>query len=310
MTSLITSNVILIIFYYLNRWWLIPQFLAKKKTWLYVLAVTLYFVAYMVLLFQIFIHAEETRNYILGQLKKNPKFQVSYRYFWPGPVTLFMLTFIVSSSSKVIAQWFQAEEHRLEITRQQLQTELSLIKSQVNPHFLFNTLNSIYTLAVTNSDKTPDAVMKLSRIMRYTLEESQNDEVALADEIDFARSYIDLQKMRLTDMVHINFATTGDTDNVIIAPLLFIPFIENAFKYGISTHHPSSINIHVEVKDNHEVLFTCVNDVVPAAFYKHEGTGTGIINTQRRLDMLYPNRYNLIIESDPQQYKVLLTLNI
>lgn len=306
--SLISSNIVLIIFYYLNRWWLIPNLLAKKKTLLYILSVIGYLVLYLTILYFIFINAPETQKFIHDQLIKNPKFKISFRFFWPGPVTLFLLTFVVSSSSKVIAQWFQAEEHKQEITRQQLQTELSLLKSQVNPHFLFNTLNSIYSLSVTNSDKTSDAVMKLSRIMRYTLEESQNDEVPLADEIEFARSYIDLQQLRLTDKVHISFTTNGETDNVIIAPLLFIPFIENAFKYGISAHHSSAIDIQLQVS-NHQVIFTCVNDLVPAA-HKHESTGTGISNTQRRLDMLYPGKHSLTIESNTQQYKVLLILNV
>lgn len=306
--SLICSNILLIIFYYLNRWWFIPRLLANKKTFWYILSQVGYLALYMGILYIIFINAPETKKFIAEQLQKNPKFKLSLRFFWPGPVTLFLLTFVLSSSSKVIAQWFLAEENRMEITKQQLQTELSLLKSQVNPHFLFNTLNSIYSLSVTNSDKTSDAVMKLSRIMRYTLEESQNDEVPLQDEIDFAKSYIDLQQLRLTDKVHISFTTTGETENVIIAPLLFIPFIENAFKYGISTHHPSSIDIQLNVVNN-VVTLTCVNDVVPAAS-KHEGTGTGILNAQRRLDLLYPGKHTLTIESNSQQYKVLLTINV
>jgi sensor histidine kinase YesM len=310
---LISSNVMLIIFYYLNRWWLIPKLLAKKKTLLYILTIVVYLFIYLALLFLLFKYSAETKQYVQAQLLKNPKFKPqSSRYFltgfWAGPITLFMLAFLISSSSKVIAQWFLAEETRQEITKQQLQTELSLLKSQVNPHFLFNTLNSIYSLAVTNSDKTPDAVMKLSRIMRYTLEESQNDEVPLADELEFIRSYIDLQKMRLTDIVNIRFTTEGITDGVIIAPLLFIPFIENAFKYGISTHHPSAIVIHIQVVNGH-AIFTCVNDLVPAA-HKHESTGTGIINTKRRLELLYPSRHILTIESNDSQYKVLLTINL
>jgi sensor histidine kinase YesM len=304
---LIFSNVILIVFYYFNRWWLIPNILARKKTMLYIALVIVYLLIYLSVLHYIFIHSAETRQYIQAQLQKNPRFVFKSRFFAPGPLTLFLLTFVISSSSKVISQWFHAEETRQEITKQQLQTELSLLKSQVNPHFLFNTLNSIYSLSITNSDRTSDAVMKLSRIMRYTLEESKNDEVPLPDEIEFVRSYIDLQKIRLTDIVSIRFITEGPVENVVIAPLLFIPFIENAFKYGISAHHPSSIDIHIQVEP-HQLLFTCVNDIVPAA-HKHEGTGTGIVNTRRRLELLYPNKHILTIESDTRQYKVLLKLN-
>jgi hypothetical protein len=312
-TSLISSNVILIIFYYLNRWVLIPKLLAKKKTLFYIFTVVIYLFIYLAVLFFIFKYSAETKQFVQAQLLKNPKFKPqSSRFFWTGfwagPMTLFMLAFLISSSSKVIAQWFLAEETRQEISKQQLQTELSLLKSQVNPHFLFNTLNSIYSLAVTNSDKTPDAVMKLSRIMRYTLEESQNDEVPLADEIEFIRSYIDLQQMRLTNIVSVSFTTEGTTDGVIIAPLLFIPFIENAFKYGISTHHPSAITIHLQVVNGH-VIFTCVNDLVPVV-HKQDSTGTGIVNTRRRLELLYPAKHILTIEPNTSQYKVLLTINL
>lgn len=305
---LISSNIILIVFYYFNRWWLIPNLLAKKQTLVYIIAVIIYLLLYLGTMYFIFVDSPETKQWVHAQMLKNPRFKFNPRFFSAGPLTLFLLTFIISSSSKVIAQWFYAEETRQEITKQQLQTELSLLKSQVNPHFLFNTLNSIYSLSVTNNEKTSDAVMKLSRIMRYTLEESKHDEVPLADEIEFIRSYIDLQKIRLTDMVSIDFTTCGPVENVVIAPLLFIPFIENAFKYGISTHHPSAIAIHLEVQQN-KLTFTCINDVVPVQ-HKHESTGTGIVNTKRRLELLYPLKHTLTIESNPRQYKVLLHLNL
>ncbi|WP_147313916.1 sensor histidine kinase [Deminuibacter soli] len=305
---LISSNIILITFYYLNRWWLIPRLLARKQTLVYIAAVIAYLLLYLGVMFFIFVDSPETKAWLLSQLQKNPNFKFKPRFFGPGPLTLFLLTFIISSSSKVIAQWFYAEETRQEITKQQLQTELSLLKSQVNPHFLFNTLNSIYSLSITNSEKTSDAVMKLSRIMRYTLEESKNDEVPLADEIEFIRSYIDLQKIRLTDMVRIDFTTEGELENTLISPLLFIPFIENAFKYGISTHHPSHISIFIAVQQ-HELIFTCVNDIVPVSL-KHESTGTGIVNTRRRLELLYPGKHTLSIESNTRQYNVLLRLNM
>lgn len=305
---LISSNIILITFYYLNRWWLIPRLLANKHTLIYIAAVIAYLLLYLGVMFFIFVDSPETKQWLLTMLQKNPDYKFKPRFFSAGPLTLFLLTFIISSSSKVISQWFYAEETRQEITKQQLQTELSLLKSQVNPHFLFNTLNSIYSLSVTNSEKTSDAVMKLSRIMRYTLEESKNDEVPLGDEIEFIRSYIDLQKIRLTDMVRIDFTTDGIADNVIIAPLLFIPFIENAFKYGISTHHPSHIIITIAIQHN-ELIFTCVNDQVPVS-HKHESTGTGIVNTRRRLELLYPGKHTLSIESNTRQYNVLLRLNL
>lgn len=229
-------------------------------------------------------------------------------FFSSGPMTLFLLAFVISTGSKVISEWFSAEEVKEEIERQQLQTELSLLKSQVNPHFLFNTLNSIYSLSISNNKKSSDAVMKLSRIMRYTLEESQKDFVTLQQEIDFINSYIELQKLRLTDKIQIQFTTCGNIDNVFIAPLLFIPFIENAFKYGISTHHTSDIFVQLKA-DNNMIEFKCRNYCFPSVKGEVKGTGTGIINTRRRLELLYP-KHELNIHSTEQQFEVALILNL
>jgi LytS/YehU family sensor histidine kinase len=151
--------------------------------------------------------------------------------------------------------------------------------------------------------------MKLSRIMRYTLEESQTDFVSLQQEIEFINSYIELQKIRLTDKVDIKFETCGNTGDVKIAPLLFIPFIENAFKYGISTHVSSSILVQLKVADN-ILTFICRNDSFPHAAGKQESTGTGIINTQRRLELLYNKKYELLIQEANNQYNVHLTINL
>lgn len=305
--SLVSCNAMLIIFYYFNKLWLIPNILAKKKTWLYILCVLVYLAIYLFILYSIFINSHETQQFIAQMKQKGRDFKP--RFFYIGPLSLFLFTLVISAGSTILSQWFSAEETREEISRQQLQTELSLLKSQVNPHFLFNTLNSIYSLSLTNNtDKTSDAVLKLSRIMRYTLEESKNDEVSLENEIEFIKSYIDLQKIRITDNVQINFAVKGETDNVVIAPLLFIPFIENAFKYGISTHHPSTITTQINITGN-MLIFTCVNDVFPSSLQKHEGTGTGIQNTRRRLELLYPEKHSLTIESNSHLYKVQLELN-
>ena len=306
--SFIASNTFLICFYYLNSWIFIPSILARKKIGLYVLIVLGCFFLYLTMLYQIAIHSEETKAFLNSNFAKKSYYKGPF-FFSGGAMTLFLLAFVVSSGSKVIEQWFSAEEIKEEISRQQLQTELTLLKSQVNPHFLFNTLNSIYSLALVDNKKTADAVIKLSRIMRYTLEESQNDFVTLAHEIEFINSYIELQKMRLTENVKIIFLTSGNIDQAMIAPLLFIPFIENAFKYGISTRHPSTIDVSISVENN-ILRFLCKNDCFISSAGKNESTGTGIINTKRRLELLYPKKHELRIDADPQHYEVFLTVNL
>lgn len=290
-------------FFYLNKEILVPKILAAKKTITYILIVLVFFFIYLTVIHYLSLAAEDVKDF----MKKNSWFK-GPRYFQTGNMTLFLLVLVISTGSKVIKQWFTAEETRDEISKQQLQTELSLLKSQVNPHFLFNTLNSIYSLSVSNSDKAPDAVLKLSKIMRYTLEESLNDKVMLSQEIDFINSYIDLQKVRLTDKSKIFFTTSGNIETVMIAPLLFIPFIENAFKYGISTHHNSAIEVQINAKGK-ELTFFCRNDIVPGAT-KQASTGMGINNTKRRLELLYPEKHTLTIKDSSTNYEVLLNINL
>ncbi len=302
------SNILLVCFYYLNSRLLVPKFLAAKKTSVYTGIVLAYFFSYLTAIYLIMITSPETEKF----LKTAFAYSITYKgpyFFSSGPITLFLIAFVASTGGKVIKQWFTAEDIKEEITKQRLETELNLLKTQVNPHFLFNTLNSIYSLSIASNSKTADAVMKLSKIMRYTLEECQANDVSLQQEIDFINSYIDLQKLRLTNNNNICFSTCGDISNARIAPFIFIPFIENAFKYGISTHRSSSITTSIK-SDQNVITFTCVNDYQPNTLCKHESTGLGISNTRRRLELLYTKKHDLIIDSNDNQFCVSLTINL
>jgi sensor histidine kinase YesM len=304
----ITSNVLLICFYYFNTMVLIPATLAKRKIFTYILIVLAFLFIHLAIFYFIDANSEETKIFIQTEFAKARNYTGPH-FFAGAPMAQFFIGLTIGSGSKLIAQWFSAEERKDEITKQQLQTELSLLTSQVNPHFLFNTLNGIYTLAVTDNEKTADAVMKLSRIMRYTLEESKNDFVTLNQEIEFINSYIELQKIRLNDNVKICFKANGNMDSARIAPLLFIPFIENAFKYGISAHHDSKIEVTVSAEKN-EIHFECANPIFPYIKNKTEkSTGIGISSAKRRLELLYENRHELLIENFEKQYKISLTIN-
>lgn len=303
------SNILLICFYYLNSKILVPRLLAVKKTLPYFAFVFACMFSYLGVMYLIMYYAPETKTYAQSSYAISNGYKGPY-FFSSGPMTMFLLAFLVSTGIKVIARWFTAEEVREEISKQQLETELNLLKTQVNPHFLFNTLNSIYSLAVANNVKTADAVMKLSRIMRYTLEECQDNSVALQAEIDFINSYIDLQKLRLTNNNEVVFKATGNISNARIAPFVLIPFIENAFKYGISTHRASSIHACVHA-DNNKITFTCENACQQTGKISLESTGMGIDNTRRRLELIYAEKFELAIDSkDQQQFKVLLTINL
>ncbi|MFT4203049.1 MAG: histidine kinase [Chitinophagaceae bacterium] len=302
------SIIYLLGFYYVNGYVFIDKLLAKKKIILYIILSLACFFLFLYIFNYISRTAEETHRFVREHRReiRFNSFPKIFYFFSSGPITLFLISWIGSSTANIVSRWFTAEKVKEEMTKQQLETELSFLKSQVNPHFLFNTLNSIYTLAVTNSSNTSDSVLKLSRIMRYTLEEARNNSVNLNAEVDFIQSYIDLQTMRLNDNVQVDFEVVGETDLVQVPPLIFIAFVENAFKYGISAHHPSTIRFRINVKDT-KLIFYCENDTFPNS-PKLDGTGTGIGNVQRRLELLYGKQYSLMIDNDTiaNKYRVQL----
>jgi hypothetical protein len=301
------SNIILVVFYYINSLKLIPIFLEKKKTVQYVLIIILCLAAYLFLFYIVGMKAD-TKTFLERRAERQGTFRAYYNFF-SGAIFMFLIAFIVSSSSKIVTNWFLAEAIKEEITKQQLQTELSLLKSQINPHFLFNTLNSIYSLSFSDGIKTGNAVMKLSKIMRYTLDEANNNTVLLSQEIEFINNYIELQKIRLTDKTTINIEidNSEEASATRIPPLLFIAFVENAFKYGVSTQHSSVIDIRIGVQDK-KVYFNCNNDILPGPRSLEKSTGTGINNVERRLQLLYDTKYEFSTRSTDGKFSVHLLI--
>jgi LytS/YehU family sensor histidine kinase len=298
-------NIYLVGFYYLNTQVMIPQLLAKKKWLLYALAIILCLFVFVQIprLFDDWIRAEmppKPRRFPMRKRSLIP-------YPFTGSTAVFFLVFTVSTCMKVIQQWLGAEQRKKEIETEKLNTELSFLKSQINPHFLFNTLNNIYSLAVAKSDATAGAVLKLSSIMRYVITDTKHHLVPLEKELQFIQHYIDLQKVRLTDKMEINFLITGDVENKQIAPLIFIPFVENAFKYGISTKESSIISIEVKADDK-TVILLVRNAIVTQQKEKVENTGIGIKNSKRRLELLYPDKHELQVINENGHFTVNLTI--
>ncbi len=184
------------------------------------------------------------------------------------------------------------------------QAEAALLKAQINPHFLFNTLNNIYGLAVTRSEHVTDSIAQLSAIMQYLLLDATSNKVPLEKEIAYLQNYINLQMIRLTEKTHVQFDISGRLDGKTIEPLLLISFIENAFKYGVSTEINSDIEIKITIQKHTLHLKVC-NMKVAKDVISH---GVGLKNTIDRLNLSYPNTYNLTIEEDSNQYNVHLTL--
>jgi two-component system LytT family sensor kinase len=277
---IICNNLFLVAFYYLNTLVLIPKLLVKRKWVLYAISIaaSLLFFLYVPRQIASLVAEPEVFNPNNREFIRNPTFQGKPRF--PGnrrrPIAdpyntaLFLLVFTFGTAISAIQRWLKTEQNRKETEHEKLNTELSFLKSQVNPHFFF----------------------KLSSIMRYILTETQRDMVPLNNEVDFIHNFIDLQQVRLTDKVQVHFSAEGNTTTLLVAPLLFIPFVENAFKYGVSTKESSSIDITLRTEGN-KILFSAVNYIVPSENNLMENTGIGINNVKRRLELMYPDRHKL-----------------
>lgn len=196
-----------------------------------------------------------------------------------------------------------------QIETEKANAELSYLKAQINPHFLFNTLNSIYSLAIQKHDKTADAVVKLSEMMRYVLNDDNTSFVSLDKELHYISNYIDLQKMRLSPIVRLSYTCAGDPNGKKVAPLILIPFIENAFKHGVSTEEDSDIKIEISISET-QLQLLVKNYCVKINNNTLNKSGLGIENTKKRLGLLYPNNHLLKIDKIDNYFIVNLTLNI
>lgn len=206
----------------------------------------------------------------------------------------------------------QKNELAFEVSeKERVSAELSFLKAQINPHFFFNTLHTIYSLMDTDQPSAKKSIYSLSHMMRYVLYETKNDLTSLYKEISFIEDYIELMKVRISGDVQIIFDRQPGLHDMQIAPMLFLPFVENAFKHGISAVHPSYILIDITETDSHlnfEIRNTLFEDMGKQL---EDNEGIGIANTRRRLDLLYPGRYELVVEQDifSKEYSVTLILN-
>jgi two-component system, LytTR family, sensor kinase len=304
-TSLLelTRIVINIAFYmlvvYINLGYLIPRFLNQKNFMTYVLlllAMVAVFTPIKVMLLYITYEEVDPREFLVMNQH-----------------TIFLLLFTIAGGStviKIISDWQRHQRDRKDLETQRMQSEIKFLKSQINPHFLFNTLNSLYALTLKKSDKAPEIVIKLSEMMRYMLYESNERRVPLQKEVNYIQNYLALEALRQSGHADIRFNVEGQITDQTIAPLIFIPFLENSFKHGLN-HQISDGYVHVTMKvlDN-KLLLRILNSkpaLLPQPSEKTSG-GIGLANVQRRLNLLYPNQYKLDIEDSDKEHIVELSL--
>jgi len=218
-----------------------------------------------------------------------------------------LLVYAISLMLGLTKRWKFEEQRRKEIEREHIASELDYLKAQINPHFLFNALNSIYSLTIPYSETASNAVLKLSSILRYMLYETDHTSVSLSDEISVIENYLGLQQLRLTDKTRLTFVKEGATERYRIEPLLLIPLIENAFKYGIDSSEPSYIDIKLDINDGRLVM-EVRNRIVNIKKRDDNTGGLGIRNIKRRLELLYPDRHTLKAEERNGDFFVYLSI--
>jgi len=207
---------------------------------------------------------------------------------------------------KLLFQSIRDEEKMKELERERLSSELQYLRYQINPHFFMNTLNNIHALVDIDSNKAKTSIIELSKLMRYVLYEASNQTISLSREIQFINNYIMLMKLRFTDKVHLDVDVPSQVPEVQIPPLLFISFLENAFKHGVSYQKESRISVQIQLNENKTLTFRCLNTNYGKTDEQHHGIG--LENIRRRLDLLYDSKYTLTINTDKDKFDVLLII--
>jgi sensor histidine kinase YesM len=286
---------------YFNYFILLPRFLKHQNGFRYFVEIIA--IICLVVPFQLYVKHEIYESVINSR---------RYDFF-------FRISFIIQHTLNVVLvmgfvamlrfanEWFDLQARRQEIENDKLATELRFLKEQINPHFLFNTLNNLYYLAHSQSPKTPDIIAKLSQMMRYMIYESNQEKVPIEKEIEYIKNYIELEKMRLEDDFVVQFDIIGDYQRIRIAPFIFITFLENAFKHGVTSGENGKITLNLYFEGN-ECFYEVTNTVVKSSYTAPKGIG--LLNVQRRLNLIYPEKHVLSVEKKGDIFTAKLSLEL
>lgn len=321
-------NLINGLIFYTNYLILVPRlFFQKRKYKYYLSAIALIACFYFVSNFSMkILNTEERGDRNTEQFNRPPDEKIN-----PGPPrggelayrfplrtshimgytssAIFLVFF--SLGLKVLERQSKIEKIQEEMEKEKLNSELAFLKNQISPHFFFNTLNNIYSLVSISPEDSQNAILRLSKLMRYLLYESEQGNTMLSQEIDFMNNYIDLMELRTSEKVSLNICLPEKFEDRRIAPLLFVPFIENAFKHGISNREKSFIDISMEINGD-SIIFRCSNSVHTAREIEAIGNkgGIGLENVKKRLNLLFPERHDLKISKSEKQFDVNLRINL
>lgn len=299
---LLFGTLINIVLFYINLFFLFPKYTLKKIN-------TVHYVTWLLTFTIVLSVIENVFDYYYA-VKHFPSQNVLIQFgelIATSTINLFFILFSVLYA--IIRSWIKNEVIKRKLSEENLKLELNYLKSQISPHFLFNSLNNLYSIAIKNNDnETADGLTKLSTLMRFMLDKSDKTIVKLSEEIDYLRSYIELQKLRFLDEddLAVNFKTEGDISNFRIPPFLLINFVENAFKHGVDYKLSSEINIHLNVSEN-AMTFT-IDNTNHALKNTNEINSIGLKNVKKRLELIYGENYALKTISKSPKYIVKLKI--
>ncbi len=291
--------LLLIVVGYLNLQYFLPRYLLRKRYLHYALAVFLSIAGYLVLqsLYDYYLY-----GFVIGPLRNSGWLEtLSYNLV----STVWYLALMLAL--KLSIDWYEQQRILQKVRLENLEAEVKFLRSQINPHFLFNVLNNLYALTLKKSELAPEVVLKLSDMMEYMLYDSDHTSVPLEKEIAWLSNYLALEKMRLGGKNHVELTVTGDYKGVEIAPLLLIPLVENAFKHGIDLQSEKGY-LRCTLKADSQSLSFLVGNSKPVNGRKNEKGGIGLTNLRQRLDRLYPGRYGLQLRDDGQYYQADLSI--
>ena len=288
---------------YFGLYYLIPVFLLKRN---YVP-----FIGYLLLSFllvgiiQNFVRSCLYLSYALGELPENS--------IWHAGDILRATVrsnsvLVVAAGLKILRNWYQKEREATALQHEKTNAELQFLKSQVQPHFFFNTLNTLYGLTLNNSKKAPELVLKLAELMRYMLYKTTADKLSLKEEINYLENYIELEKMRFGQRFDIQFLKKGNIDGAMLPPMLLLPFVENAFKHSLDEEENSAfIAIEIDVSET-DLTFKIENSIAPLTNKLEDVGGIGLENVKKRLALLFPATHHLKILKENEMYLVRLQI--
>ena len=294
-----------LVVYFVNFYLFGPHLFFKRRYWWFVLCNLVLILGLNSQFFLVYLN----RNSIPNMPAMDANMWIG---FFSGMLMFIVLNCVIAAVAIGIRQMIRTRQIKQQLAEEKAkntEAELAWLKNQINPHFLFNTLNNISSLIQIDADKAQDSIAQLSDLLRYAMYETRRETVPLQGEVEFMRNYVELMELRCNDKTIVNSTFNVQCSTLEIAPLLFISLIENAFKHGISSNRDSRIDIRLE-QNEEKLVFTCDNTNFPKDDADRSGSGIGIENTRRRLDLIYKNRYSWEQSLEDNIYHVRIELRI